>query len=140
MNRFVRNIAFISLVAAVATQAVAADPGTRWRVTTSLSGTDINLPSRVVETCAVGDHQSQPPPTAQKDCKFTELSRDGNTVRYSVHCSTMDGTGQGRRQGLYKGQSRKCAEGTLQPLIPLVRLRLSARMPELAGLPIRAGR
>ncbi len=93
MNRLIGSMVLIS-VAAAAGQSFAADPGTRWRVTTSMSGLGFDVPPRVVETCAVGDRQAQPPPTAQKDCKFTELSRDGSTVRYSVHCSTMDGAGE----------------------------------------------
>jgi len=92
VHHIVRGFAVLSLVTAAGT-AIASDPGTQWRITTSMSGMGMNLPSRVTESCVTGSKQDQPAPTAQSDCQFTETSRVGSTVQFAVQCKSMKGTG-----------------------------------------------
>ena len=93
MNSNLRTLVFVSMVAA-AGGARAADTGTLWHVTTSMSGMGMNMPSRGTDMCVAGSQQNQPPPGGQSDCHYTEVSRSGSTVRYAVQCNTMKGTGE----------------------------------------------
>ncbi len=129
MKTHIRNVALVLSLTATAV-AAAADPGTKWRVTTSMSGLGMNMPARVTEMCVTGSKQDQPPPTGQSDCSYTELSRSGSTVRYAVQCSTMKGPGeisydadhyrgkfdmhsvQGAMSATYEGQRLGTCDGT----------------------------
>ncbi len=93
MHPHIRTLALVFMVAATGTVA-AADTGTLWHVTTSISGPGMSPPARVTDVCVTGGKQDQPPPAGQSDCQYTELSRSGTTVRYAVQCSTMKGTGE----------------------------------------------
>lgn len=87
-----------SLALAAARAADGSENGTKWRVTTSMSGLGMNLPARTTEICATGDQQDRPSPASQnKDCSFTETSHSGNTVKYAMRCTgreAMQGEGE----------------------------------------------
>ena len=92
MHHIARGLAIATLVTAAGT-AAASDPGTQWRITTTMTGMGMSPPSRVTESCVTGSKQAQPTPTAQSDCQFTETSRSGPTVQFAVQCKSMRGTG-----------------------------------------------
>jgi hypothetical protein len=92
VHQIVRGLTVAALVTAAGV-ALAGDSGTKWRITTSMSGMGMSLPSRVTESCVTGSGQDQPAPTAQSDCQFTETSRSGATVQFAVQCKSMKGTG-----------------------------------------------
>lgn len=95
MHHTLRVLTFMSILAATGA-AMAADPGAnaKWRITTSMTGMGMSMPARVVEMCISADKQNQPPPSGQGECQYTQISRSGATVSYSVQCRTMKGTGQ----------------------------------------------
>ncbi len=73
----------------------AGNPGTQWRITVSVSASGMSSPAHVSEMCVTGGGQDQPaPPSGQNDCKYTELARSADTVRYAIECKAMKGTGQ----------------------------------------------
>jgi len=86
----------VALAAAVAH--AEGTPGTKWRVVTTLNGMGMTLPNQTTEICSTGDHQDQPPPpTRNGECSYSQVSRSGNTIKYTMHCSgkePMDGVGQ----------------------------------------------
>jgi len=83
----------MGILLAAASMAAVADPGVQWRVTTSMSGLGMNMPSRISDICVTGNKQDQPPPSGQGDCQYTEMSRTGSTVHYVVRCKNMKGAG-----------------------------------------------
>lgn len=86
------------LCAVVTVAALAAAPGTKWRITVSMNGMGMNLPPHTMNICATGEQQDRPPPSMQNsNCSVTQVSQSGNTVRYALHCTgpeKMDGSGE----------------------------------------------
>ena len=85
----------IAVILAAAATVAAANPGSKWRITVSVSAQGMSLPAQVSEMCVAGGGQDPPPPpSGQNDCQYTETARTGNTVRYAIECKAMKGTGQ----------------------------------------------